>query len=57
MNFDEVFNLIRTNISDVSESELKQNSAMGLIKEMGTRVQIVTTNAEPADQHRIFARV
>lgn len=50
MDFDEVFNVIRTNISDVSEKELRQNSAVGLIKEMGTRVQIVTTNAEPADQ-------
>ena len=50
LDFDEVFNVIRTNVSDVSETELRQNSAMGLIKEMGTRVQIVTTNAEPADQ-------
>ena len=50
LDFDEVFNLIRTNVSDVSEAELRHNSALGLIKEMGTRVRLVTTNAEPADQ-------
>ena len=50
LSFDEVFNLIRTNVVDVSEGDLRHISAMGLIKEMGTRVQLVTTNAEPADQ-------
>ena len=48
LNFQEVFQLIRTNISDLSESELSHSAAMGLIKEMGTRVQIVTTNGEAA---------
>jgi C-terminal processing protease CtpA/Prc len=48
LNFDEVFNLVRTNMSDISEAELRHNSALGLIKEMGTRVQLVTTNVEPA---------
>jgi C-terminal processing protease CtpA/Prc len=50
LDFDEVYNLIRTNVSGVSEAELRHNSALGLIKEMGTRVQLVTTNSEPADR-------
>jgi C-terminal processing protease CtpA/Prc len=50
LDFEEVYQLIRTNVSDVSEAELRQKSALGLIKEMGTRVQLVTTNAEPADR-------
>ena len=50
LNFQEVYQLIRTNISDLSESELSHSAAMGLIKEMGTRVQIVTTNTEAATQ-------
>ena len=50
LNFEEVFNLIRTNITDISEEELKRTAAIGLIKELGTKVQLVTTNAEPATQ-------
>jgi C-terminal processing protease CtpA/Prc len=50
LDFDEVFNLVRTNVSDISESELRRSAALGLIKELGTRVQLVITNAEPATQ-------
>jgi C-terminal processing protease CtpA/Prc len=50
LDFQEVFNLVRTNISDISEAELRHNAALGFIKEMGTRVQLVRTNAEPAAQ-------
>ncbi len=50
LDFNEVFNLIRTNITDVSESELKQSAAFGLISQLGSRVQLVSTNAEPAAQ-------
>jgi carboxyl-terminal processing protease len=50
LNFEEVFNLIRTNITDMTEEELNRTAAIGLIKELGTKVQLVTTNAEAATQ-------
>jgi C-terminal processing protease CtpA/Prc len=48
MNFNEVFNLIRTNLSDISEPDLSRLAALGLIKELGTKVQLVTNNAPAA---------
>jgi C-terminal processing protease CtpA/Prc len=49
MKLDEVMSVIRTNMTDLSEEELSRSAAMGLIKELGTKVQLVTTNerAEP----------
>lgn len=47
LSFEEVYSLIKTNLSDVSSEELSRSAALGLIKELGTKVQLVTTN-EPA---------
>lgn len=43
LKLEEVMEVIRTN-SDVSETELNHAAAAGLIKELGSRVQLVTTN-------------
>lgn len=45
MKFDEVFGVIRTNLSDISDEELGRLAARGLIQELGTKVQLVTNNA------------
>lgn len=47
LNFEEVLSVIRTNMTDLSEGELSNSAAVGLIKELGTKVQLVTTNAQP----------
>jgi C-terminal processing protease CtpA/Prc len=50
MRLDEVMSVIRTNITDLSEEELSRSAAVGLIKELGTKVQLVqsvTTNEPP----------
>jgi hypothetical protein len=53
LKFQEVFNVVRTNLTDISEEELSRLAATGLIKELGTKVQLVTNNAsapEPPDE-------
>lgn len=45
MKFDEVFGVIRSNLTDISEGELGRLAALGLIQELGTKVQLVTNNA------------
>jgi C-terminal processing protease CtpA/Prc len=50
MRLDEVMSVIRTNMTDLSEEELSRSAAVGLIKELGTKVQLVqsvTTNEQP----------
>jgi C-terminal processing protease CtpA/Prc len=42
MKLDEVLNVIRTNMTDISPEELDNSAAVGLIKEMGTKVQLVS---------------
>lgn len=49
LKLEEVLGVLRTNLSDVSEAELDRAAAAGLIKELGTRVQLVTTNAPVTD--------
>src|SRR5256885_16190504 len=53
LNFQEVFSVVRTNLTDVSEQELSRLAALGLIQELGTKVQLVTNNAsapQPSDE-------
>lgn len=53
MSLPEVLAVVRTNLSDISEAELSHAAAVGLIKELGTKVQLITNNAsasEPADE-------
>jgi len=53
LNFQEVFSLVRTNLTDMSEEELSRLAALGLIQELGTKVQLVTNNAsapQPSDE-------
>lgn len=50
LNFEEVYNVIRTNMTDLSEAELSRSAALGLIRELGTKVQLVSTNAEALPQ-------
>ena len=45
LNFQEVFSVVRSNLTDVSEQDLSRLAALGLIKELGTKVQLVTNNA------------
>jgi C-terminal processing protease CtpA/Prc len=44
LDFQEVFSVIKTNLSDLTPEELSRSAALGLIKELGTKVQLVTTN-------------
>lgn len=44
LNFQEVFNLVRTNLPGISEEELSRLAAVGLIKELGTKAQLVTNS-------------
>jgi len=44
LNFEEVFSLIKTNLTDIPENELNRLAAIGLVKELGTKVQLVSTN-------------
>jgi hypothetical protein len=63
LNFREVFGIVRSNLTDVSEAELSQTAAFGFIKELGTKVQLVGTNqaaspdadAEPISRKSIYA--
>ncbi|MGZ8900437.1 MAG: S41 family peptidase [Limisphaerales bacterium] len=48
LKLEEVLGVLRTNLTDMSEAELDRAAAAGLIKELGTRVQLVTTNAPVA---------
>ena len=41
MRFEEVLNVIRTNMTDLSEEELSRSAAIGLIKELGTKVRLI----------------
>ncbi len=53
LNFQEVFGVVRTNLTDISEEELSRLAALGLIQELGTKVQLVTNNAsapQPGDE-------
>ena len=45
LNFEELLSVVRTNLTDISEEELSRLAAQGLIKELGTKVQLVTNNA------------
>jgi hypothetical protein len=57
LNFQEVFNVVRTNLTDISEEELRRLAAQGLIKELGTKVQLVTNNASaPAPSDEVISR-
>ena len=47
LKLEEVMSVIRTNITDLPEAELNRAAAAGLIKELGTRVELVTGD-EPA---------
>jgi hypothetical protein len=47
LKYDEVFSVIKTNLSDIPESELQSLSARGLLEELGSKVELVTTN-EPS---------
>ena len=46
LNLEEVLSVIRTNMSDISEAELNQEAAEGLIKRLGTRVQLVEEGSQ-----------
>ena len=54
LQFEEVLSVIRTNMTDISAEELGNSAARGLIKELGTKVQLVGeggTNALEEVQH------
>src|SRR4051812_13651684 len=44
LNFEEIFSLVKTNLNEVPESELSRLAAIGLVKELGSKVQLVSTN-------------
>ena len=46
LKLEEVMSVIRTNMTDVSEGELNRAAAAGLIRELGPRVELVTTTNE-----------
>jgi len=61
LNFDEVYSLVKTNLTDLPEAELKSLAAIGLVKELGTKVQLVSTNdtntvthSDPVSRKSIF---
>jgi hypothetical protein len=57
LRFQEVFNVVRTNLTDVSEEELSRAAALGLINQLGTKVQLVTNNASaPSTPDEAIAR-
>lgn len=57
LKFEEVFNVVRTNLTDVSEAELSRVAALGLINQLGTKVQWVTNNASaPAAPDEAISR-
>jgi hypothetical protein len=45
LDLQEVLSVVRTNLTDISEKDLSHAAALGLIKELGTKVQLVTNNA------------
>jgi len=48
LKLEEVMSVIRTNMTDVSEGELNRAAAAGLIRELGPRVELVTSTNEGA---------
>jgi hypothetical protein len=50
LDFQEVYSVIKTNLTDITDEELSRDAALGLIKQLGTKVQLVTSNASaPAE--------
>jgi len=57
LDFQEVYALIKTNLQDVSVDDLNRMAALALIKELGTKVQLVTTNENaPAEDSEPLGR-
>ncbi len=57
LKFEELLSVVRTNLTDISEEELSRLAAQGLIKELGTKVQLVTNNASaPAQPEEVISR-
>ena len=48
LKLEEVMSVIRTNMTDLSAEELNRAAAAGLIKELGPRVELVTSTNEGA---------
>lgn len=44
LKFEEVWGLIRSNLADVSEAELSRAAALGLLEQLGSKVQLAGTN-------------
>lgn len=53
LNMEEVLSVIRTNMVDITPEELGHNAALGLIRQLGTKVQLVQdgTNASSQVEH------
>ena len=49
LSLDEILPLIRENLPELTEAELKARAAAGLIEQLGSRVELVTTNAAPSE--------
>ena len=49
LKLEEVMSVIRTNMTDVSEGELNRAAAAGLIRELGPRVELVTSTNEAVE--------
>lgn len=45
LKFEEVLGLVRTNLSEISEADLSRAAALGLIQQLGSKVQLAATNA------------
>lgn len=49
LKFNEVFSIIKTNLSDLPQADLSRLAAEGLINELGSKVELITTNAPSED--------
>lgn len=61
LNFEEVYSIIKTNLSDLPQSDLSRLAAEGLVNELGPNVELITTNgisdeqiAEPIPRKTIY---
>jgi len=50
LDFQEVYSLIKTNLQDLPSEDLSRMAALALIRELGTKVQLVTTNENAAGE-------
>ena len=57
LKLEEVLELVRTNLTDVSEAELSEAAAYGLLEKLGAKVQLVSANSASQGPSNIVTRL